>query len=357
MFTLELVLTEDCNMRCEYCFERRESTIYPIMSTDVLRAAILWAYEKCCTMGESLNILFFGGEPLLCMPKIKLAIDFLHEINKENVNAVFSISTNGTLLTKDIVKFFLKNNFILQISVDGPQRTQDLNRKMRNGKGSWDIVKSNCDSINLYCSQSKAPLTIKKIVTPNNVKTFAEDIIYLCRPNVVVSFDFNYEAEWTQEDYSTLYTQLDILISRYSEIICGGSEVREISSVVSGIVNQRMVYNAIYCGAGQTHFAIKPLGDIYPCSRFLHLPVYHIGNVLNNNSVEDKAKDLLEYNILQHKCAEKCSLFRFCNCKCPYINELYTGNIYEPSNLTCLMWKSIINLCLKYFESIQLAMV
>lgn len=39
----------------------------------------------------------------------------------------FTLTTNATLLTEEIMKFFVKNNFFVTISFDGPQVIQDKN--------------------------------------------------------------------------------------------------------------------------------------------------------------------------------------------------------------------------------------
>ncbi len=52
----------------------------------------------------------------------------------------YTITTNGTLLDNEMLKFLEENNFSLVFSMDGPQEINDMNRKYA---GSSNSVFSN----------------------------------------------------------------------------------------------------------------------------------------------------------------------------------------------------------------------
>ena len=53
---------------------------------------------------------------------------------------VVALSTNGTLLNKDILFFFKKNNVKMSVSLDGSKKSHDRNKIFLNGKGSFGII-------------------------------------------------------------------------------------------------------------------------------------------------------------------------------------------------------------------------
>src|SRR3990170_5276180 len=73
--TLQLIITEDCNLRCRYCFEHTKSK--RSMPTDVALAAV----DKYLTADDSFSgviIDFTGGEPLLHFELIRSVVEFVH---------------------------------------------------------------------------------------------------------------------------------------------------------------------------------------------------------------------------------------------------------------------------------------
>lgn len=55
-----------------------------------------------------------------------------------NKTLSFCVTTNGTLLTKDICRFLDHHNFTVIISLDGNETIHNTNRKYQNGQGSYN---------------------------------------------------------------------------------------------------------------------------------------------------------------------------------------------------------------------------
>ena len=122
MESLVLNVTNACNLKCKYCFVHKEEPHF--MSLETAIQAVEYGQKN--KRKDSFFIVFFGGEPLLCYDTIiKPLVEYVKE-KQYNVN--FSITTNGTLLTKEKVDFLKQNNFCLLFSFDGSKETQDYNR-------------------------------------------------------------------------------------------------------------------------------------------------------------------------------------------------------------------------------------
>ena len=91
------------------------------------------------------------------------------------------------------------------------------------------------------------------------------------------------------------------------------------------------------CVVGTYHFQIYPDGNIYPCSVVAGIPKYCIGNV-NEGLDELKVKQL---NFLMNPVVSECSACKYYNycetCRCYFVNEALTGNMYTPSGVVCAM--------------------
>ncbi|MEM3712271.1 MAG: radical SAM protein [Thermoproteota archaeon] len=152
-----LEITSECNLRCKYCLFsgnykgfRTHSTIK--MSSEIALRAIDMYFEYL-ELGSIYNpqrepvIGFYGGEPLLNFRLIKDVVNYVKQNYSKRYQISFTITTNGTLLTSEIIDFLLSNNFSIFVSLDGPREEHDRNRIYANGKGSFDIVIKNVKMI------------------------------------------------------------------------------------------------------------------------------------------------------------------------------------------------------------------
>jgi len=147
---LILNVTEDCNMRCKYCkasgayfYERPHSPRY--MTPNIAEKAIDF-FITHSSKSQRRSISFFGGEPLLNFNLIKRSVEYaISQTGEKNMH--FSLTTNGTLLSDDIIDFLVRHNFSLYISLDGPKDIHNKNRVFKNGKGTFDKIIENLQKI------------------------------------------------------------------------------------------------------------------------------------------------------------------------------------------------------------------
>ena len=144
LFQLILQVTQRCNLRCAYCvysgkyINRLHNTAD--MDFTTAREAIDMHLAKS---GESpyINLSFYGGEPLLNFGLIQKCVEYIKNSCDKEIR--FGITTNGTLFSDKIIDFLCQNNFDILISLDGSKEEHDMNRKFKNGKGSFDVIIKN----------------------------------------------------------------------------------------------------------------------------------------------------------------------------------------------------------------------
>jgi len=120
---LTLNVTQACNLRCQYCYAEFGRYGMAASHEDLQKYAdlllgVIAHYSRIDT------VQFFGGEPLLALDRIKLAVSIFREASAKGLilaTPKFMIVTNGTLLTEPSVLSFLKENeFVVTVSCDGP---------------------------------------------------------------------------------------------------------------------------------------------------------------------------------------------------------------------------------------------
>jgi uncharacterized protein len=128
-----------CNLRCKYCFYTEKEALFPEgenyrMSDEVLDAYIRNNITLNSTAPE-IPFVWQGGEPTL------LGIDFFRKAvrlqkafagHKQIGKIKNSLQTNGTLLTDEWCEFLKEHNFMVGISIDGPE---DIHNRYRVDRG------------------------------------------------------------------------------------------------------------------------------------------------------------------------------------------------------------------------------
>jgi len=111
---LTLYLTEECNIRCVYCFQKRRDRKLELSFIEKALDFFREDFQDECYIG------FYGGEPLLAFDTIRATLAFV-ENNKalKSKNFRYSISTNGALLTNDMLDFLNDHRFRVNLSHDG----------------------------------------------------------------------------------------------------------------------------------------------------------------------------------------------------------------------------------------------
>ncbi|WP_256984623.1 radical SAM protein [Paenibacillus sp.] len=140
-------ISSRCNLNCSYCymFNLGDNTYLQkpkIMSESVALFSLKRIYKYALKENiTEIKIVLHGGEPLLCGYEwIEWFINSAEALRPKEVNVRFSLQTNGTLINKQWIDFFLKHNISIGVSFDGLRETHDTFRVDHSGRGSYDKV-------------------------------------------------------------------------------------------------------------------------------------------------------------------------------------------------------------------------
>lgn len=119
------VVTKNCNFNCVYCQagNLNQKNSYN-MSKEVAKEAVNIALQS---PSDYLTFEFQGGEPLLNFDIIKYIVEYSKLINKEKY-ITYNLVSNLTLLTNEMIDFFIENDIDICTSIDGDKDIQNYNR-------------------------------------------------------------------------------------------------------------------------------------------------------------------------------------------------------------------------------------
>jgi len=314
-----------CNLRCNYCYYLDKKELYPddkrfVMSDEILERFIK-DYLESQTMPQVL-FTWHGGEALMrnisfYQKALELQRKYARGHQIDN-----SIQTNGTLLTDEWCKFFKDNNFLVGISIDGPQHCHDKYRKGVNKEPSFYKVMKGLSLLQKHGVEYNAMAVVNdyNVDYPLEFYNFFKSIgsRFIQFAPIVETINGK-PASWNvpADKWG------DFLIAIFDEWVrndVGQYFVQYFDSTLANWVGVEpgVCTLAKQCGhAGVMEFN----GDVYSCDHFVY-PEYKLGNIKTQSLTSMMYSQTQagfgndKYTTLPQQCKE-CDVLFACNGECP----------------------------------------
>ena len=311
-----------CNLACHYCYYLDKKNLYPNDPRQIMSEGLLEEFTKQYIEAQTTQEVMFtwhGGETFmrpLSFYKKALELQRKYAGNHTIANC---IQTNGTLITEEWARFLHENQWLVGVSIDGPQEFHDEFRLTRQGKPTWAKVRKGIDLLNRFGVEWNAMAVVNDYNAdyPLDFYKFFRDELQ-CRyiqfaPIVERGLDCNVLPrqwgdflctifdEWVRRDVGNEFVQIfDSTLANWMGVPPG------------------VCMLARECG----HAAVMEWnGDVYCCDHFV-FPEYKLGNIH-----EDTITGLMygqrqrEFGRAKHEgLAEQCHTCEWlfaCNGECP----------------------------------------
>jgi uncharacterized protein len=362
--SVTFVVTEDCNLRCDYCYLSNKNSDHR-MPFEVARAAIDYLVLHPNLFAEPCAVWdFIGGEPFLELPLIERIVEYVllrtYELDHPwFTESQFAITTNGLLYQSPTVQRFIERyHDVLEVtvSVDGPARIHDRVRKTVDGKGSYARVSS---IIPLWLKQFPRAAT-KVTLSHDNLGDVAESILHLFELGIKqVNANVVFENVWKPGDDLVFEEQLDCL---GREILKRGLwNTHSCSLFLRDIGTPLDLHNdnVNWCGSGRM-LAVDSFGNFYPCVRFLPFSLSKraartIGNIHDGLAL-NRARPFLALTTAAQSSAQcvQCEVARGCAwCQGLNYDEATTDTIYQRATFLCLMHKARVRANARFWRQLD----
>lgn len=260
---LSLILTSRCNLRCGYCYQRpkrRRSAAWRIV-----RPALDLVLENG---RREIGIAFCGGEPLLAFPLMRRAVEHVEKTRPARKSVTYYLSTNGTLLTEEIVRFLEEHDFRMQLSFDGIAAAQNLR-----GRGTFPALDRLLDRMRTrHADFYRENVLIALTLTPPAIPHFADSVAYFIRKGarqIAIAPSISSDKEWELDRIVELDAQVARIFKRSlahyrrtGEIPVGIFRGRKDASIHTGGARPM-------CGIGRlSGIAVDVDGEVNACSMF-----------------------------------------------------------------------------------------
>ncbi len=362
-----------CNLNCDYCYYLSKEQLLSSDTKWRISDITLENFIKQYIEQQNAREVVFswqGGEPsMLGLDFFKKIVEIQKKYAPSYVRCENDLQTNGTLLNDEWCEFLRENNFLVGLSIDGPERLHDAYRTYSNGKGSFAKVLETARLLNKHKVRfatltvvndlnSKYPLEVYRFLR-DEIKSKQMQFIPIVEPKVFTntapqywnvndmpdensprvspSHPDSFVGRWCVEPE----TYGDFLIKIFDEWFkydLGGIVVPFFDSAVEhwiGKPSQLCIFSPI-CGKG---LAMEHNGDLYACDHYVY-PEYKLGNINQTPLVEmalSEGQEKFGYSkdfTLPVKCRE-CRYLFACSGECPKNRLLKTAQGEPGLNYLC----------------------
>jgi len=346
-----LFLTQRCNLACDYCYVGKRESHMPL---DIAKRAIDFAYSHT-PQDEDVDIGFFGGEPLLEYPLLVPLTNIIKSDTRYDPCRVkLGLTTNGTLLTAEMVRFFQDNGIASTISCDGPPAMQDRFRHYADGSKTSPLVE---EAIRLSVAiRGGNDTSVNAVFGPYNIEHLTDVVDYFSSLGVLqITLSADYGAHWTEADLAKIPASYGSLAKRYVNYYREGRP-HYISLVDSRItVMLRGGYQPKEkCRMGTGEFAFTPSGRVLPCERLAATdPELHSIGTINGLVQIGPPRGHLADGPEFHPACLDCSVREYCACWCGCSNYFQTGYYNRPGPFLCMSEKTLLRIAAEVFETLE----
>ncbi|HVX16140.1 MAG TPA: radical SAM protein [Pirellulales bacterium] len=330
-------LTHNCNLRCVYCYTGAKFASG--MTDDVADRGADFALAEARQQGVGhLEIIFFGGEPLMKLDLLCRIADRLHDA-AGRLRTSFKMSTNGTLLTARAVEELAKRRVYVSISLDGPPELQAMQRPFAAGHDTTAALAGAIDGAIDRLLRWNPCANAHCVITPSTAGRLDTSVQWIfARGFAYVSTALDYSANWTRANLKELESAYKRLAGWYFDRTLSGEKLY--LSCFDDRIHSRTrgpLERSERCHIGHRQFSIAPSGRLYPCVQFVREDEdlsLALGDVFAGFDSQRRATLAACSEQPKPECGG-CALADRCSSWCACVNWQSTGRVDRASPLLC----------------------
>lgn len=360
-------VTQICNLKCTYCAAGGDGTYGdPVTKISIEKTLpqLKFFIDKLKD-GQKFTISFVGGEPLLYPEAIQSICQYVTDLKKtKNFEPIFSLITNGTLITEKVAQLLRPYNLHITISMDGEAKTNDISRPTKNNQSSTELTLKGLQELQKIHGDLGS-LGVSAVVNKDNM-----NILETYKYFQTLGFDwyeFNYDYVDTSDEANDRYIQQmqELAAYAYNQGLKQNgtqqetsleqnnrqqaeAELRRIKSFdlyFKLLDDQQRIQN--HCGAGKSYLMIDARNQLYTCPWVVNekTEIVGQGEQLDHAALAKYQKPLVELNNCQ-----TCWARYLCGGGCMYIHREHTGDKHKTNYLFCKRIRGLILTTIMYYK-------
>lgn len=377
LYVMTKAAGSSCNLACRYCYYLEKGNLFKdrqpdrrFILSDELLERFIKMYLESQTMPEVL-FCWHGGEPLMRPLSFYRKVMDLQKKYARGLAIENSIQTNGTLLNDEWCRFFKDNNWLVGISIDGPQEFHDEYRRNRIGAPSFRKVMQGINLLKKHDVEWNAMAVVNDFNADHPIEFYRFFKEIECRyiqftpivERIIPRHDGRYLAS-PMDPEKTPLADFSVSPEQWGNFLCavfdewvrgdvGDYFIQLFDATLANWVGEQpgVCTMARTCGhAGVMEYN----GDVYSCDHFV-FPEYRLGNIRTHTLVEMMYGERQQkfgsdkYNKLPKQCNE-CKYLFTCNGECPKNRFSLTSDGEPGLNYLCTGYRKFFDHVAPYMD-------
>jgi uncharacterized protein len=360
---LVLNITNQCNLACTYCYEFGADKIATpqgkpkYMTLDTAKGSVDLLLRQSAGR-KGVHITFFGGETLMNFKLLREVVAYAREQGQAQGKQVgFSLTTNATLLTDEIIAFLSDNEIGVTVSMDGPPDLQDKRRVYKSGKGSYAVVEPRLRK--LIAGHRTRAITARVTLT-DGVTDVVRIYRHLKEDLGFHEVGFAPVTNSGEQDYAIDDNGMEGVLAQFHELadewleyalrgeMHGFSNVSEtIGELIQGVNKSHP------CGAGIGLLGVSPSGDLSPCHRFTDADSHTMGDITTGIDAQKRDDFLNRGHVSAKYECQSCWARPLCAGGCHHEAFVRYGDTGHANLHYCDWIRQWTDTCLKIYGAVS----
>ncbi|MDE7125431.1 MAG: anaerobic sulfatase-maturation protein [Muribaculaceae bacterium] len=361
-----------CNLACRYCYYLEKKDLYPEEKRHMMSEQTLERYIRLYIEAQTsphVQFVWHGGEATVRSVDFYRKAMLLQQQYGRGMHIENCLQTNGTLLTDEWCRFLHDNNWLVGLSIDGPEEFHDEYRRDKAGKPTFLKTMRAVSLLNKHHVEWNAMAVVNDYNAdyPQEFYRFFKKIG--CRyiqftPIVERVAPDGRLAPVTARDKNMRLSEMTVSPQQWGDFLCGVFDewIKEDVGRVFVQLFDATLANWVgvqpgVCSMARTcghAAAMEWNGDVYSCDHFV-FPQYKLGNIYDSTFVDMMGSDRQlrfgsdKHDTLPDECL-RCEYLSACNGECPKNRFMQSVDGQPGKNYLCAGYKKFFKHVAPYMD-------
>jgi len=336
VLTAWLHVTNDCNLRCPYCYvsKSRESMDEPT-GRQAIRAVV---NSAAVHRYQAVKLKYAGGEASLNHRLVAGLHELARELTTElGLGLWATLLSNGVALPPALVRILKAEGIRVMISLDGIGDVHDDIRPTVGGRPSFRNVRRTIDQL----VEQGHPPHLSVTITGRNARGLADVVRFALERDLTFSFNFFRDNDQAAGSPDLSFDN-ELMISALRPAFGVIEEMLPPWSVLGSVLDRGQLLRPQQqcCGVGQDYVVIDQRGRIAQC----HMEIGRaVGDVRHDDPlvlIRDSAAPIKSVPVEEKEGCRECNWRHWCSGGCPVATFRATGR-WDIKSPNCSIYKTI----------------
>jgi len=355
--TLVLEVAQACNLRCAYCYagggtyggEAR------LVDAGTARRAARFLVDASGDR-ESVTLVLFGGEPLLNLPAMRVAVEEAEAAAAQAGKRLHvALTTNGTRFTPEVLRFLRHHRVSVSVSIDGPPDVHDRNRRYAAGGGTYADV---LEGLELFRAHAGRLPAARVTLAPDQWSRTEEVFLHLLglgfsEVGIAPASPVASDLLPTPEQEEALLAGFAALAARFVDHAAEGKVLR-FANVLDLLARlHRGGGRDVACGAGLGYVAVDAAGRLFLCHRLSGEAAFCLGDLEAGLDAARARECLAALASPREEACARCWARSLCAGGCHYENHVREDRLGLPPGGSCDFVRRWLELGIRTYASLR----